>query len=61
VTSYDGERGLGEVEADDGGVYGFHCTALADGSRQVDAGTRVAFLVVAGRSGEWEASSLLKL
>ncbi len=43
VTAFDFDRGLGEVTADDGCVYPFHCVSIADGSRTIDAGTRVTF------------------
>lgn len=55
VTSFDDERGLGEIDVADVGTYPFHCTAIADGSRHIDVGTDVYFEVVAGRLGRWEA------
>ena len=36
-------------------IYGFHCTAIADGSRTIEVGTAVAFDVVAGPPRSWEA------
>ena len=58
VASFDDPRGLGVVRSDEGVDYPFHCTAIADGSRTVDEGSSVAFRVVAGRLGRWEATDL---
>ena len=55
VASFDPEVGLGRVEADGGRTYPFHCVAIADGSRQIEPGTRVRFRVAAGLPGRWEA------
>jgi cold shock CspA family protein len=56
VEEFDEFVGLGTVAADDGSRFAFHCTALADGSRRIEAGTRVVFTVVPGRGGRWEAA-----
>jgi cold shock CspA family protein len=61
VEVFDEQRGLGTIVADDGDVLPFHCTAIADGSRTVEAGRRVQFDVVAGLSGRWEAARIVKL
>ena len=61
VEEFDERRGLGTIVADDGDVLPFHCTALADGSRTVEAGRRVRFSVVPGLSGRWEATRIGKL
>ena len=61
VEEFDERRGLGTIVADDGDVLPFHCTALADGSRTVEAGRRVQFSVVPGLSGRWEATRIGKL
>jgi len=42
----------------DGVVYDFHATAIGDGSRQVDPGTEVSFVVRPGRRGRYEAAAL---
>ena len=50
VVEFDDHRGLGEVEADDGRRFPFHCTAIADGTahdpgrhrRRVRGGRRTA-------------------
>ncbi len=61
VDEFDDPRGLGHVLGDDGRRYGFHCTAVADGSRRIEVGTRVAFTLVAGHQGRLEARSLVGL
>jgi cold shock CspA family protein len=57
VTSYDARRGLGTVIAagDAGIAFDFHATAIADGSRLIDPGTEVTFIVRSGRQGRYEA------
>ena len=59
VTAFDPARGLGTVDDDDGRVYGFHATAIADGSRRIDAGTAVVFTVSPGHRGLYEARWLV--
>ena len=59
VASFDPARGLGAVQDDDGASYGFHATAIADGSRRIEVGTTVVFTVTPGRRGLYEALSLL--
>jgi hypothetical protein len=46
---------MGEVAAEGGAVYPFHCVALAGGTRSIDPGTPVTFVVGAGLPGRWEA------
>jgi len=58
VTAFDEQRGLGEITASDGGVYAFHCTVIADGSRTIAVGTHVEFTVVPGHAGRWEAAAV---
>jgi ''Cold-shock'' DNA-binding domain. len=60
VESFDAHRGTGTVIDDAGDVYPFHCTAIADGSRAVEPGTRVTFEVTPGL-GRWEAAALAPL
>jgi hypothetical protein len=60
VRVFDADRGTGEVVAD-GLTLPFHCTAIADGSRQIDPGTAVAFVIVPGRMGRLEARELVPL
>jgi cold shock CspA family protein len=59
VASFDVDRGLGEIEAEDGTTYGFHCTAIADGTRDIPIDTPVRFDVVAGHHGRWEAANIV--
>jgi cold shock CspA family protein len=59
VASFDPTRGLGTVSDDAGAVYGFHATAIADGSRRIDVGTRVSFSLAPGHGGRQEASVLV--
>ena len=59
VVAFDGHEGLGEIEADDGTRYPFHCTAVADGSRAIPVGTVVEFEIASGNSGRWEASNIV--
>jgi hypothetical protein len=49
------------IRTDAGDELGFHCTAIADGTRTVDAGRRVRARVVPGRLGRWEAADVTKL
>ena len=43
VTSFDPTRGLGTVVDDAGASYGFHATAIADGTRTIAVGAEVVF------------------
>jgi hypothetical protein len=52
---------LGVVHGDDGNDYPFHCTQIADDSRQVDVDAPVEFVVAAGGGGRWEATTIVKL
>ncbi len=73
VSAFDEARGLGTVtggvrdEENEGAVDGdgrtwtFHCTAIADGSRTIEVGARVAFDVVPGHLGRMEATRVTKL
>ena len=58
VARFDDPRGLGELTAENGTSYPFHCTAIADGSRTIAEGTEVSFAVVPGRMGRWEAAGI---
>ena len=58
VASFDAARGLGVVDDDDGSSFGFHATAIADGSRRIAEGTAVVFTVSPGHRGLYEARSL---
>jgi len=58
VKDFDDHKGFGTISADDGGEYFFHCTALADGTRDIEEGAAVTFEIVAGRLGRWEAADV---
>lgn len=58
VVDFDEHRGYGTVRADDGRELFFHCTAIADGSRTIPVGASVAFAVVPGHRGTWEAANV---
>ena len=58
ISDFDERVGLGSVVTAAGETYRFHCTQISDGSRRIDPGTQVAFTVVAGHHGEWEAASV---
>ncbi|MCU1493750.1 MAG: hypothetical protein JWO62_1514 [Acidimicrobiaceae bacterium] len=59
VVEFDDDRGLGVVGAQRDARYPFHCTAVADGSRHVDVGADVRFVLVPGHAGRLEASDLV--
>lgn len=59
VATFDDAAGIGEVEAEDGTRYFFHCTQIADGTRTIAPGTAVEFEVAAGHQGRWEARALV--
>jgi cold shock CspA family protein len=61
VTAFDHRRGLGTVADDAGPSYAFHATAVADGSRSIEVGVAVMFLVAPGHRGLYEARSLVSL
>ena len=57
VTAFDEARGLGTIEAGDG-EYPFHCTAILDGTRTIDVGAEVTFVVRPAGMGRWEATAI---
>jgi cold shock CspA family protein len=57
VASFDEARGLGVVVDDSGQEFPFHCTAISDGTRSIEPGTRVRFEVTPGL-GRWEAAAV---
>ncbi len=58
VETFDVDAGLGTVVADDGAVYGFHCTEIADGTRSIEIGVSVTFEVGPAGPGVWEAKAV---
>lgn len=61
VSAFDDPVGLGEIVDDAGASYGFHCTAIADGTRTIEVGTAVRFEVLAGHVGRFEAFGIAPL
>jgi cold shock CspA family protein len=61
VRSFDERRGMGEITSEDGDVFAFHSTAIANGSRRIAEGAQVEFDIVAGLPGCWEAAAIEKL
>jgi cold shock CspA family protein len=59
VSSFEADRGVGTVTAEDGQSFFFHCSALVDGSREVEVGRAVLFVVRAAH-GRLEATSVVK-
>jgi cold shock CspA family protein len=60
VRTFDERRGMGEITSEDGNVFAFHSTAIANGSRRITEGAQVEFDVVAGLPGCWEAAAIEK-
>ena len=58
VSSFDEHRGLGKIITDDGTVYSFHCTMIADGTRTIAVDTDVKFEISPGPLGRWEATAI---
>jgi cold shock CspA family protein len=58
VTAFDASRGWGTVTDGGEAAFDFHATAIADGSRRIALGAGVAFLVVPGHRGRYEARGL---
>jgi CspA family cold shock protein len=57
VTHFDEPRGLGTITADDGVLYPFHCTQIADGSRTIAVGQKVRFEILP-KLGRYEATGI---
>ena len=58
VVRFDDHGGYGTVRDDAGEELFFHCTTIVGGSRAIAEGAAVAFEVVPGRLGRWEAAHL---
>jgi cold shock CspA family protein len=63
VERFDASEGLGVVVDDgdgdgDGTRYPFHCVTITDGSRTIDPGQAVSFVVRPGLPGQWEACAV---
>jgi cold shock CspA family protein len=60
VASFDAERGLGTVADEEGTELSFHCSAITDGTRQIDVGQPVTFVVRPTHRGLLEARAVQK-
>ena len=58
VASFDDPRGIGVVAGGDGNEYPFHCTAILDGTRTIEVGAQVTFMVTPRPLGTWEATAI---
>ncbi|MXZ77098.1 MAG: cold-shock protein [Acidimicrobiia bacterium] len=58
VASFDDGTGWGVIAADGGIEYPFHCTAIADGTRTIEAGVAVSFRLTPGHRGQWEGAGV---
>jgi cold shock CspA family protein len=58
VSSFDDPRGIGVITDSSGVDRRFHCTQIADGSRTIDVGAEVRFVVRAAPDGTWEAEAI---
>ncbi len=59
VSEFDEPVGLGTLRSAAGEEYPFHCTAIADGSRDIPLGTEVSFRLAPSRLGLYEAVDIL--
>ena len=55
VVAFNSRHGLNEIRGADDVVYPFHCTKIADGTREIPVGVAVEFRVAPGPLGRWEA------
>ncbi len=55
VAAFDDAAGVGRILDEAGDPLEFHCVAVADGSRRIAEGTRVAFTRRVGPTGRPEA------
>lgn len=61
VQSYDSPVGMGVVKLDSADLspaqtLDFHCTQIADGTREIEVGAAVLIDVIAAGPGHWEAA-----
>jgi len=61
VADFDDPRGLGTLVDADGRRFGFHCTAIVDGTRTIEVGTEVMFITAAGHRGLMEAAGIVAM
>ena len=60
VTAFEEERGLGTAQDEGGARFDFHCTSIVDGTRSIEVGRAVLFVVRPGRRGRLEAWEIVK-
>ena len=58
VEQYLSSTGLGEVSDESGLRYPFHCTAIANGTREIPDGQPVRFVLRTARGGRLEADAI---
>jgi cold shock CspA family protein len=61
VVSFDAKLGIGVIASREAGSVRFHCTEIADGSRSIERGSRVVFLLRPSPVRGWEAVSVTKV
>jgi cold shock CspA family protein len=59
VASFSLDEGIGTIADEDGTLHPFHCTAIFDGSRRIDEGTAVRFVLLPGQLGTLEARDVV--
>jgi cold shock CspA family protein len=57
VVEFDDHVGLGVIDDGEGHRYPFHCIEIADGTRAIEIGTTVGFVVLA-KLGRYEAADI---
>ena len=57
VTAFDADVGWGAITATDGTEFGFHCIAIADGTRRIELGAAVTFDLLP-KLGRYEATAI---
>ena len=58
VVAFDDFAGWGTLREADGAERFFHCTRIADGSRSIELGAKVTFVLEPVGLGSWEAVDL---
>jgi hypothetical protein len=61
IESFDERRGDGQLRSDEGTLFYLHCTAIADGSRVIAPGVRVAAERRVGHLGRDEAAGVTSI
>jgi cold shock CspA family protein len=56
VTEFDADTGLGTISVGEE-RFGFHCASIADGTRRIDVGAEVTFVVLP-KLGRYEATDV---